>query len=92
MTSPPQSDAASPSSGFQIFRVADAQSIDELGVMDYGDLSPVIAEGLRAFGAADQGSHTRLLLDIPGFSLAYAWFKSRFPLPCAATTSIASTS
>jgi len=66
---------------FQIFRGAEAPllKMDEItGVTD------VTAEGMakvRTAGGSEAGQDVRVLFEIPGFSLTYAWFKSGYPLP-----------
>lgn len=66
---------------FQIFRGADAPLLE---MAEITGLSEVSAEGIRKVrdaGGNDAGQDIRVLLDIPGFSLTYAWFKSGYPLP-----------
>jgi hypothetical protein len=66
---------------FQIFRHKDAPflQMDEItGVTE------TTAEGMRKVreaGGNDEGQEVRVLFEIPGFSLTYAWFKSGYPLP-----------
>jgi hypothetical protein len=66
---------------FQIFRGADAP---HLVMSEVTGVTAVTAEGMekvRAAGGSDNGADVRVLLEIPGFSLTYAWFKSGYPLP-----------
>jgi len=65
---------------FKIFRGAEAPP---LVITDYQSMTPVIANGLDRLGKAgvSAGADVRLLFEVPGFSLTYAWFKSGFPLP-----------
>ena len=65
---------------FQIFRGASAppMQLDELT-----GLTEVSSQGLAKLqeaGGWGAGADVRVLLDIPGFSLTYAWFKSGYPL------------
>lgn len=66
---------------FSIFRAADAPHLEEAGVMDFVGVTPTIAAGLAPLVEGGEGSITKILFDVPGFSLAYAWFKSGYPLP-----------
>lgn len=64
---------------FAIYRLADAPP-PVLG--QYTNMSDVAAsglDGLRLAGLAE-GIEARILFDGPGFNVAYAWFKSDFPL------------
>jgi hypothetical protein len=78
-TSNPSDPAGEPR--FQVFRGADAP---HLQMAEITGVSEVTAEGIRKVheaGGNDSGQDLRVLLDIPGFSLTYAWFKSGYPLP-----------
>lgn len=68
---------------FAIFRAKDAVNYDETGVMEQRELTPVMMEGaVKVLGAGmAEGHETKLLFEMPGFSLTYAWFKSGYPLP-----------
>jgi hypothetical protein len=68
---------------FQIFRAADAPTLGQTDVLRYEGITPVIADGLKELGEAGlgDGSYAKILFNAPGFSLAYAWHKSNFPLP-----------
>lgn len=68
---------------FAIFRAKDARTDVENSIMKLEPFVPVAAEGAaRAMEAGlGKGSELRLLFEMPGFSLLYAWFKSGFPLP-----------
>ena len=66
---------------FQIFRTSEAPH-HELVVAT--GMTEVVAEGyrkLREAGGNDGGHEIRVLIDIPGFSITYCWFKSNYPLP-----------
>ena len=68
---------------FQVFRAATAPTLEQTDVLRFEGLTPVIREGLRAFVEAggQEGSFAKILINVPGFSLAYAWHKSDYPLP-----------
>ena len=68
---------------FQVFRGATAPTLEQTGVLRYEGLTPDIRQGLRALNAAGiaEGSFAKILINVPGFSLAYAWHKSDYPLP-----------
>ena len=70
---------------FEIYRARDAAVFEESGMM-HGDGPIVEAVGEASQALVDAGmlagSKLRVLYRRPGgFSLAYAWFKSGFPLP-----------
>lgn len=68
---------------FQIFRAAEAPTLGETSVLRYEGMTPIIEQGLKArvdAGVRD-GSFAKILFNAPGFSLAYAWHKSAYPLP-----------
>lgn len=68
---------------FQIFRAETAPTLAQSHVLRYEGLTPVIEQGLKGLSAAGlgEGSFAKILFNAPGFSLAYAWHKSDFPLP-----------
>jgi mannose-6-phosphate isomerase-like protein (cupin superfamily) len=68
---------------FQVFRAATAPTLDESKVLRFEGVTPEIGEGLKAFVRAggQEGSFAKILINVPGFSLAYAWHKSDYPLP-----------
>ena len=70
-------------SKFQIFREADAPSLEEADCMELLPFSAAQAAGVSAmFGAGpERGEQVKVLFNIPGFSLVHAWFKKDFPLP-----------
>jgi hypothetical protein len=51
--------------------------------MTHAEVSAVVGEGATRVIAegVEQGHETKVLFSAPGFSLAYAWFKSAYPLP-----------
>ncbi|ACG78540.1 conserved hypothetical protein [Phenylobacterium zucineum HLK1] len=68
---------------FQVFRAATAPTLDESKVLRFEGLTPEISDGLKGAVAAGvrDGSFAKILINVPGFSLAYAWHKSDYPLP-----------
>lgn len=68
---------------FAIFRGESAPSLEESGVMDTVPPSETVLAGMMQVVDAgmDKGHFTRVLFSQGGMSLAYAWFKSGFPLP-----------
>lgn len=77
------SDPSGNSPRFAIFRAADAIDLEASGAMTTVPPTQAQLEGIAqaAEAGVSGGHHTRLLYAAPGFSLAYAWFKSGFPLP-----------
>ncbi|MET0269142.1 MAG: cupin domain-containing protein, partial [Sphingomonas sp.] len=68
---------------FTIIRGEKARDFEASGLMTTRPLTEIEGAGAtRAVAAgAMEGTHVRLLFDMPGMSLAHAWFKSGFPLP-----------
>lgn len=68
---------------FAIFRAADAPSLEDSGVMETVPPSESILQGIHEVlkTGVNDGHFTRVLFSQGGVSLAYAWFKSGFPLP-----------
>ena len=68
---------------FQVFRAATAPTLKQTDVLRYEGLTPEIREGLKGLVQAGiaEGSFAKILINVPGFSLAYAWHKSDYPLP-----------
>jgi hypothetical protein len=68
---------------FQVFRGATAPTLEQTDVLRFESLTPAIRDGLKAFVKAggQHGSFAKILINVPGFSLAYAWHKSGYPLP-----------
>ena len=75
--------AQSPPKQMLIFRGADAPALREVDAMRAEGVTAQVREGLAqlAEGGLNEGETAKLLFSAPGFSLAYAWFKSGFPLP-----------
>ena len=74
---------ASSNAGIEIFRMADAPSLDESEHMELAGLTPEIEAGILSTAEAGsaEGNVVKTLMSRPGFSLTHAWFKSGFPLP-----------
>ncbi|MBB5686754.1 cupin domain-containing protein [Sphingobium boeckii] len=72
-----------PNTRFAIFSAQSATDFEESGLMSTVPLTETeIAGSVAAIDAgAMAGASTRLLFELPGLSLAHAWFKSGFPLP-----------
>jgi hypothetical protein len=68
---------------FQIFRAADAKHLMEAGVMSIHPHTAEQMAGLAKMRDAgfSEGEEVRVLVCIPGFSLAHVWFKKDYPLP-----------
>ena len=68
---------------FQVFRAATAPTLEQTDVLRLEGITPDIQRGLRDLVAAgvQDGSFAKILINVPGFSLAYAWHKSDYPLP-----------
>lgn len=75
--------AQSSAAGFEIFRTANAPSLDETSHMEVVGMNPEFEAGItKALEAGfAEGNIVKTLFSRPGFSLTYAWFKSGFPLP-----------
>lgn len=67
----------------QIFRGADAPSLMEAGCMTVQPVTQVQRAGMDRLIAAGflEGDEIKVLVNIPGFSLTYVWFKKDYPLP-----------
>lgn len=68
---------------FQIFRGADAPTLEQTDVLRYEGITDDVAAGLTELVKAGvtEGSFAKILINVPGFALAYAWHKSNYPLP-----------
>ena len=68
---------------FKIFRAAEAPTLDEAACMTTQPFAPEIMDLLMKAGDTGlrEGEEVRVLVNIPGFSLAHVWFKKDFPLP-----------
>jgi hypothetical protein len=69
--------------GFQIFRWNEAPDLVTAACMTIGEYPPAAAEGMQRMVGAGflDGEEVKVLVNIPGFSLAHVWFKADFPLP-----------
>jgi mannose-6-phosphate isomerase-like protein (cupin superfamily) len=67
---------------FAIYRAKDAPSLMESGVMKMAPMTDAQIEGFRKMGAAGvlEGEEVKILVNLPGFSLAHAWLKKDYPL------------
>ena len=68
--------------GFQIFRAKDAPGLMEAGCMAIEPITPVQRDGVTKAVAAGytEGDQVKVLVNLPGFNLVYAWFKKNYPL------------
>jgi len=66
-----------------VFRAAEAPALREVDAMRAEGVSAQVREGLAQLveAGSNEGASVKLLFSAPGLSLAYAWFKSGFPLP-----------
>lgn len=66
----------------QIFRGADARGLKEAGAMTIAPMTVDQRAGINKLIDAGylDGDHVRLLANLPGFSLTYAWLKKDYPL------------
>jgi hypothetical protein len=68
---------------FEIFRRAEAPSLEESGILVASTSAEPDADGIGEAVQAgiDRGYTTKVLYATPEFSLVYLWYKSGFPLP-----------
>ena len=68
---------------FQVFRGETAPTLGQTQVLRFEGVTPEIEQGLKDARDAGigEGSFAKILINVPGFSLAYAWHKSDYPLP-----------
>jgi hypothetical protein len=66
----------------QVFRKAQAPALMEAGVMDIAPFDSTQRAGIDELVTAGylEGDQTRVLFNIPGFSLLHVWFKKDYPL------------
>ncbi len=66
----------------QIFRAGEAPSLTEAGCMTMEPMTDLQKQGFRELVQAGylEGEEVKILVDLPGFSLAHAWLKSGYPL------------
>uniref|UniRef100_UPI0035C972B3 cupin domain-containing protein n=1 Tax=uncultured Sphingomonas sp. TaxID=158754 RepID=UPI0035C972B3 len=74
--------ATEASRGFQIFRGKDAPGLMETGCMSIAPITPLQRAGVTKAVAAGyvEGDETRVLVNLPGFSLIHSWMKKGYPL------------
>jgi quercetin dioxygenase-like cupin family protein len=67
---------------FRIFRAAEAPGLMESGIMDIVPFTGEQSAGMGKLVEAGylEGDETRVLINVPGFSLVKAWFKKGYPL------------
>ncbi|CAN7539851.1 hypothetical protein LJR219_003826 [Phenylobacterium sp. LjRoot219] len=67
----------------QIFRGAEAPSLMEAACMTVAPVTPMQRAGMDKLIAAGflEGDELKVLVNMPGFSLTYVWFKKDYPLP-----------
>jgi hypothetical protein len=67
---------------FRIFRGADAAGLMESGIMSLEPFTALQSAGMAKLVEAGylEGDQTRVLINLPGFSLVKAWFKKGYPL------------
>lgn len=75
-------DPSETSPSFKIFRASDAPGLVEAQCMEMAPMSDVQKQGMRKLVEAGylEGDEVRILVDLPGFSLAHAWLKKDYPL------------
>src|SRR5678815_3006476 len=67
---------------FRIFRAALAPGLMESGIMGLEPFTELQSAGMAKLVEAGylEGDQTRVLINVPGFSLVKAWFKKGYPL------------
>jgi mannose-6-phosphate isomerase-like protein (cupin superfamily) len=70
------------SQSFQIFRAKDAPELMESGCMSIAPITPLQRAGvMKAVEAGyTEGDMTKVLVQLPGFSLTHTWMKKGYPL------------
>ncbi len=66
---------------FTIFRGCDAPLLEITQTTGLSEIALAGMKKLEEAGGLDNGHDTRVVFEVPGFSLTYLWFKSGFPLP-----------
>jgi hypothetical protein len=68
---------------FTVFRAKDAKSLEETGIMSIPEFTPVQMQAYADIHRPEltRGDTTRVLFNVPGFSLVHVWFKKDYPLP-----------
>jgi hypothetical protein len=69
--------------GLKIFKGGEAPDAIAAGIMTYPTFTPLEAERMKIIAGDGEasGAETRLLFNVPGFSLVHVWFKKHYPLP-----------
>ena len=69
--------------GFTVFRAVDAPELMEAACMSVEPFTDVQRAGMDKLvqNGYLEGGETKILCNIPGFSLAHVWFKKGYPLP-----------
>lgn len=67
---------------FKIFRAVEAPGLMESGCMSIEPMTELQRAGIKKAVEAGylEGDEIKILTNMPGFSLAYAWFKNDYPL------------
>ncbi len=75
-------DVSESKTSFKIFRAAEAPGLMEAGCMSVEPMTDVQQTGIKKAVEAGylEGEEITILTDMPGFSLAHAWFKKDYPL------------
>ncbi len=70
------------SAGFQIFRAKDAPKLMDTGCMSIAPITPEQRSGVMKAVEAGyvEGDVTKVLVQMPGFSLTHTWMKKHYPL------------
>ena len=68
---------------FQFFHWDESVDLVDAKIITMGECTPVQQDGMaKMYGpGAPRGDQTRVLFNIPGFSLLHVWFKKDYPLP-----------
>lgn len=75
------SDDGQAAAKFKIFRGDDAPDALEAGVVKESSYTPELLEKYAFLKGGEVGADTRLMFNMPGFSLIHMWLKRDFPLP-----------
>ncbi len=66
----------------KIYRASEAKGLMEEGCMEMKPMSEVQAEGIKRLVRSGylEGDEIKVLVNMPGFALTYAWLKKDYPL------------
>jgi hypothetical protein len=68
--------------GFKVFRFSEAPTLDEANCQTIRPFTDAQLEAAKTIKPLlMKGEELHVLFSVPGFSLAYAWFKQDYPLP-----------